>query len=226
MRRIAVTIVVAILAGQVALTGIAFTRADAPDQLTTPIHPSTEPDRPVDFEGVWLFASKVAADWRSDAKLVRATMQIDWPLEPQPEQFAELPQGGWILLAFLSKGELLTMRLDRGSGTIVETRLLALVEASRDAYAAAAIDFEQASTTSGTAARAADAAYGSEYRAACPEMRFVSWLTVAREPVTGQPVWRITYETRAEEPQPSMMLDVDWQTGDILNVTNATADCG
>lgn len=152
-------------------------------------------------------------------------MQIDWPPERTESPAPELPRGGWIFLAFLSQDDLLTMRIDRASGTIVETGLISLGEQSRAAYAAQLLDLSWAQTSSGTAMLASEAAYGTAYRDACPDQRFTSWLTVRRLPDSGLQAWHIEYKSVADEPQPSMTMDVDWQTGQIQNVTSADEPC-
>jgi hypothetical protein len=225
VKQFAVFICGLIILIQLGLLGLGYVRADEPDHLPTPIHPPVEPKIPLDLEGIWTFANGVATNWRADAQLVAASMQIDWPHAADDLPLTELARGGWIFMAYLSQDDLLTMRIDRGSGTIVETRLTNLDDKARDAYAAHPIDLNAATTRSGTAAQAAEAAYGLEFRNACRDQRFMSWLNVEHDLNTGTPHWHIEYEARADEPQPSMKLDIDWQTGDIRNVENATAPC-
>jgi len=210
---------------QVGLLGYGYVRADNPDHLPTPIHPAVEPELPLELEGIWPFANEVAIDWRDNARLVGASMQIDWPREGDSQPLAELPLGGWIFLAFLSDDDLLTMRIDRGSGTIVETKQLVLGDRARAAYAAHPIELSAATTRSGTAAQAAETAYGLDFRSACHDQRFMSWLTVRQDDVAGIPNWHIEYVVRADEPQPSLKLDIDWRSGEIGDVENATEPC-
>jgi hypothetical protein len=117
------------------------------------------------------------------------------------------------------------MRIDRGSGVIVDTEVLDIDSRFRGAFPATPIDLSLAKTTSGTAASAADVAYGTEFRSACPDQRHTSWLAVQVDPSTGATSWHIEYESRGEQPQPSMTMDVDWNTADIRNVENATEPC-
>ena len=214
-----------ILLLQAGLLGVGFARADDPQRIRAPIQPTVQPELPLDLEGILLFATGVAADWRSDSQLVKASLQIDWPHERSNESSLELPMGGWIFLAFLSHNDLLTMRIDRASGTVVQTGIIALDGGSRSAYADQVIDFSTATTSSATAIGAAEAAYGTTFRNACPDQRFTSWLTVQRLAESAVNSWHIEYKSVAESPQPSMAMDIDWQSGQIQNVTNADEPC-
>jgi hypothetical protein len=214
----------AIVLIQAVLLGFGLTRASSTDRLETPITPPTPLELPLDIEGVLPFASDTASDWHAGARLARASLQIDWPRDVAADS-GNLPVGGWIVLSFLSDDEMLTMRIDRGSGTIVETRVVDVPEDELEAFANSAIDLNAASTRSGTAMRAALEAYGREYRAICPDRRFVSWLTVRRDPVSASTYWHIELEDHSEEEPAPLRLDVDWKTGEVLNVENAAAAC-
>jgi len=225
MRRVGLLVCAAIVVIQLGLLGYAVSRASTPTRLASPIRPTTEPQFPLDLEGIWPFASNVATGWKSDAALVRANMQLDWPGEAGNPPAGQLPIGGWIFMTFLSSDGLLTMRIDRGSGVIVDTEILDIDSRFRDAFPATPIDFSLAKTSSGTAASAAEVAHGTEFRSACPDQRHTSWLAVQTDSSTGATAWHIEYESRGEQPQPSMTLDVDWITADIRNVENATEPC-
>jgi hypothetical protein len=214
----------AIILIQAVMLGYGLTRASSPQRLETPISPGTELDLPLDLEGVLPFAAEQASRWDESATLVRASMQIDWPNQVEAESGA-LPIGGWIVLSWLGSNELLTMRLDRGSGTIVETLIVDVSEDSRDAFAESALDLSFASTRSGTAIRAADEAYGRDYRSMCPDQRFTSWLTVMRDVAGGASSWHIEFEDHSKEKPAPLRLEVDWDSGDIRNVKNERAAC-
>jgi hypothetical protein len=154
-------------------------------------------------------------------------MQYDWPREALPEPPAELPRGGWIFFAFLAGDDLLTLRVDRGSGVIVDTRIVPLGDRARAGYVANAVDLDDASARSGTAAQAAETAYGAEFRAACPDQRYQSWLAARIYAERGEIVWHVEYESvNADgEPVTPLTLDVSWETGDLQNVANADEPC-
>jgi len=225
MRRIGLIICVAIVLIQLGLIGYSATRASTPIRLRAPLQPTTQPPMPLDLEGIWPFASKVATDWHADASLVRASMQIDWPGDAGTVPAGQLPTGGWIFLTFLSSDGLLTMRIDRGSGVIVDTETLDIDSKFRDAFSTTPIDFAAAKTSSGTAASAAEVAYGATFRSACPDRRHTSWIAVRVDPATGALSWHVEYESRGDQPQPAMTMDVDWKSADIQNVENATEPC-
>ena len=225
MNRAPFLIGVLIILAQAGLLGYGFVRADDPDQIQTPIQPTVQPQMPLDLEGIVPFAREVATSWRTDSQLVGASMQIDWPREPTDKLALELPPGGWIFLAFLSQDDLLTLRIDRASGSIVQTGLISLDKQTPADYAAQLVDLTAASTSSGTALLAAEASYGTDFRNACPDQRFTSWLTVRRLPEADSQAWHIEYKSIADEPQPAMTMNVDWQSGEIQNVTNAAEPC-
>ena len=141
MRRVGLLVCAAIVVIQLGLLGYAVSRASTPTRLASPIRPTTEPQFPLDLEGIWPFASNVATSWKSDAALVRANMQLDWPGEAGNPPAKQLPIGGWIFMTFLSSDGLLTMRIDRGSGLIVDTEILDIDSRFRDAFPATPIDF-------------------------------------------------------------------------------------
>ena len=215
----------AIIVLQAALLGYGLTRASPTDHLQTPISPPSDLAMPLEIETVLPFAQSVAKTWRSEAKLVRANLQIDWPHEPTAARKSDLPAGGWIMLAFVGGDKMLTMRLDRGSGIIVEGRISTLDAKTQSSYGASPLDLASASTTSGTAMQAVEAAYGNSFRTACPDQRFTSWIFSAVDPATGARSWHAEYEQRSDSPQPSMSVDIAWATGDLSNVKNATQPC-
>jgi hypothetical protein len=225
MKRVAVVICAVIVLAQAGLLGYSLTRAGSPQRLHTPIRPTTTPEFPLDLEGIMPFATRVAEDWSADASLTRASMQIDWPPDKVTGAVTQLPFGGWIFLSFLGSDGLLTMRIDRGSGIIVDTRILTIGDRFRDEFGSTPIDLSKASTTSGTAAAAAETAHGTTFRSACPDKRHTSWLSPQPDPATGQMGWHIEYEAQSDQPQPSMTMDVDWQTGQIENLANANQPC-
>jgi hypothetical protein len=225
MMRIAAVICGLIIMAQVGLLGYSLTRADSPQRLPTPIRPTTSPEFPLDLEGIMPFATGVAQGWSPDASLTRASMQIDWPQDKASGAVTQLPFGGWIFLTFLGSDGLLTMRIDRGSGIIVDTRILTIDDRFRDEFGSTPIDLSAASTTSGTAAAAAETAHGTTFRSACPDKRHTSWLSAQPDPATGNMAWHIEYQTQGDQSQPSMTMDVDWQTGQIENLANDNQPC-
>jgi hypothetical protein len=215
----------AVIVTQAILLGFGLTRASPADRLQTPISPPDEIAIPLDLEGIVPFANSVAAGWRSDSELVRANMQLDWPRDRPDANQSALPRGGWIMLAYVGGNELLTMRIDRGSGTIVEARLSDLDETTRASYANAVLDLSTATTTSATAMQAAEAAYGHEFRTECPDLRYTSWLSTSRDAVTGARAWHIEYEQRVDGDTSSISMDIDWAWGAVQDVVNDVPPC-
>jgi hypothetical protein len=225
VKRIALIACGLIVLGQVALLGYSLTRAHSPGRLTTPIRPTTNPEFPLDLEGILPLATSVAQGWSTDAHLTRASMQIDWPPDKISGPVTQLPFGGWIFLSFVGSEGLLTMRIDRGSGIIVDTSILGIGDRFRNEFGSTPIDLSKTSTRSGTAALAAETAHGTAFRSACPDKRHASWLSAQPAAANGQMAWHIEYESQGEQPQPSMTMDVNWQTGQIENLANENQPC-
>jgi hypothetical protein len=69
MRRVGFLVCAAIVVIQLGLLGYAVSRASTPTRLAAPIRPTTEPQFPLDLEGIWPFASNVATGWKHAARL-------------------------------------------------------------------------------------------------------------------------------------------------------------
>ncbi|HRA46694.1 MAG TPA: hypothetical protein PK819_01335 [Thermomicrobiales bacterium] len=178
------------------------------------------------FETIMPYAQRVANTWQPDAQLVSASMQIDWPEEFDPIQEGGLPPGGWILLGFVSGDEILTMRIDRGSGTIVQNAIIGISKSETDTYASHAIDFNQAAVTSVTAATAFEVSNGERFRQACPQNRGQSFIRPELDTASGNWVWDISYIDRPPNQDVRYMTgQIDWRTGQQTNVKNTDLTC-
>ncbi len=225
MNRAGTVFIIALIAAQVILAGYAFASHEEDTRPIPPITPTDEPLFPLAFEGIYPFVREQALSWRDDVVLVQSNLQVDWHREDVGDPVGQVPRGGWIMFAFVSGEDMLTMRLDRGSGTIVETRVVPLDRASRERYLANPVDYSQPKVASLTAMTAVEAAYGSAYRSKCYDRRYVSWVTILTDDATGERFWHIEYEEREAELGTNMSADVSWQTGEVLNVSNQELPC-
>jgi len=225
-RIVPVVILLAIIIAQVILAATGFASADSQTSLTDIARRPDDLGNGLTLETIQPYAQSVAADWHGDAVLVMATMQIDWPDGFDPIAEGNLPPGGWLLLGYTSGNELLTMRIDRGSGTIVQTAIVGLSNTERDSYRSHVIDFSQASTTSENAAMAFEIAYGTAFRAECEGRRPQSWLVAGASPTSGAMAWLISYVNRSDDSPPDYMTgEIDWATGSIGQVSGQDAAC-
>lgn len=219
--------VLLIIVVQMALIGYSVASGEDDGRPKPPIRPTTEPLFPLAFEGIYEFADEQARTWKDDAVLVQSNLQVDWPREPQdePAPLGQIPRGGWIMFAYVSGEEMLTIRMDRGSGTIVETRVVTLDADSRARYLANPIDYGQSKVASLTAMTAVEATYGNTFRTQCMDRRYVSWVTIRTDDATGERFWRIEYEEQDGGIDSSLSVDISWQTGEMQNVVNADRPC-
>ncbi len=225
MNRAGTAVIVALILAQIALAGYAFASGEEDTRPIPPITPAEEPLFPLAFEAIQGFATNEARSWREDAVLVQSNLQVDWHREDVGDPIGQVPRGGWIMFAFVSEDDMLTMRLDRGSGTIVETRVVSLDDASLERYLSNPVDYSQARVASLTAMTAVEAAYGNAWRSKCYDRRYISWVTIRTDAETGERFWHIEYEEREGELGTNLTADVSWQSGEIMNVRNQNLPC-
>jgi hypothetical protein len=227
MKTFATAVIALIVVIQVVLIGYSRASGEADTRPIPPITPETEPLFPLAFEGIYQFATEQARTWRNDAVLVQSNLQVDWPREVQddPLPLGQLPRGGWIMFAFVSEDDYLTIRMDRGSGTIVETRVVTLDSDSRARYLANPLDYSQAAVASLTAMTTIETNWGNAWRNQCLDRRYISWATVLTDPATGDRFWRIEYEEQDGGIGSNMSFDVSWESGEVVNMTNEMRPC-
>jgi len=223
--RMAVAAIVAIIVAQVGIAAYAVASNTTEQEPNVPIVPSQPIDAVLDLEQAAALGLEIARQWRSDSVLVDAGMQVDWPDESIADVPSELPRGGWALLRYLSGHEMLTLRVDRGSGVVVETELIRLSAADAAQLAARALDFQQASTTSSTAILATEAAYGLTYRAACPDRRRATWISAETDGSSGQRSWYVAYRDNDDRERITLSVRIDWASGDIFDGVNLNPNC-
>jgi len=223
--RIATALVMAVIIAQIGIAAYAIATDDPETEPDVPIVPAAGITVPLDLETVATLGLEIAREWRIDPILVNAGMQVDWPDESIEQLPAELPPGGWAILRYLSGNDMLTLRVDRGSGVVVETEVLRLAEEDAAHLAAHAIDFRRASTNSATAVLAAEAAYGQRYRAACPDRRRQSWIGVIADASRGRPAWFVRYQDNDRRETITLSVRIDWASGDIYDEVIVDPDC-
>ena len=223
--RFGIAIVAAIIVAQVAITAYAVATSSAGTDLNTPIMPDVEITEPLGLEAAATLGLEIARDWRADAALVNAGMQVDWPDDSIARPPTELPRGGWAILRFVSGQDMLTLRVDRGSGVVVETELMELSPGDAELLITHEIDFERASTASTTAILATEMAYGQSYRSACPDRRRATWISVLTGYDTGQTAWFIRYRDNDMPDRITLSVQIDWESGEIRDVLNLDPNC-
>ncbi len=153
----------------------------------------SQPDGPLTIEAAYVTALAGARTWNPAATLTFASLQADWPLDPQTPGPAELPPGGWVRFAFVdgsgSGGTLLSIVIERYSGEIV-TAETQQWETSNSG--SGPLPVARTNITSGKAVEIAEQSYGQAFRSQCPIDRHETYITLISVPVIATPKPRST----------------------------------
>jgi len=163
----------------------------------------SQPDGPLTMEAAYVTALAEARTWSPSATLTFASLQADWPLDPQTPGPAELPPGGWVRFAFVddtgsgSDGSLLSLVIERYSGEIVT--------ADAQPWTASAPGFPPVARTSISSEQAvviAEQGYGQVFRLQCPIARHETDVTLISVPAiaTPQPLSAATPPAQSNTP--------------------------
>ena len=169
----------------------------------------SQPDGPLTMEAAYVTAIAEARTWSPAATVTFASLQADWPLDPQVPGPAELPPGGWVRFAFVdgagsgsgsgsgSDGSLLSIVIERYSGEIVATDV--------QPWTGSAPGFPPVARTSISSEQAvviAEQGYGQVFRLQCPiarhetDVTLISVVAIA----TPQPVSAATPPAQSRTP--------------------------
>lgn len=220
-----------LLATAVALlvAGFAYWRL-VPDAPPPPPLPAAQPPpaAPLTLETGLPRARAQADRWLPGARLLNASMQIDWPWTATASAPLALPDGGWLSFAFVApwsapgrndRAASLGLVIERVSGQIVQQTTLGWETAP--AIPAAT---PPARLSSAAAALAAEAAGGAAFRAACPEQRHVS--RVLRSTAAGYPPhWLVVYEDARQPERHGFLVRIDAATGELLQTREDAPAC-
>ena len=187
---------------------------------------------PAAIDSAYPTALDRARTWRSDARLLSASQQIDWPLgDPPPGPVTHLPAGGWLTYVFVSNWEhpldawdavSLAITIERSGGTLILDEPLTWP----DPPASPPPLLDTYPTTSTAAVLAAEHAGGTDFRRACPAVRHTTRVGLITDP-TG-PAWLVTYRDDRSHPtgDPNdLEFRIDTQTSQILSSTDRSTPC-
>ena len=211
MTRSMATLAVMVLVGvQAILLAIALRgdgEAGAVPQL--PINPAPIPAEVLTIETALPLADSVARAWRDDSALVSAVMEVIWDQDAEVVVPTTVAPGGAMTLVYAAGDAQLSLLMDRRSGVIFHAEEGAWSHALATPLPIAAI-----ARSSSIAVLAAEVSYGTSYRAACPEHRFVTRIYLARSPTdAARPVWVVSYVDERHRDRPDLEIDVDAVTG-------------
>ena len=221
------------LAVGLSLAGLLYWRLvpDAPPPPPPPALPAS--GAPLTIETAAPIARAQAERWLPGAVELNASMQVDWPWERAPA--AGLPGGGWISFVYVApwsafgrnvQAASLSFVLERQSGQIVRQETLGWetapdLLATPNAAAATPVAAPRG-LSSAAAALAAEAAGGTAFRTACPELRHVSRVIRA---ATAPGEWVVVYEDARQPDQHGLLVRIDAATGEVIEVSGQAPPC-
>lgn len=210
---------------------------------------------PSSLESLYAVAVGHASEWRPDARLMTASLQVDWPVDGLQQDQPRVPGGGWATFAFYSESagepEVMSVLLERYSGAIIQERVTAW---PGEDLVPATLSLEAVNTGSLTALVSAELTSGQDFRLACPDRRHqthvsLTWADHRAEPATTAPpatgatpvaagrgtpmpssgapslVWVVSYEDSATPDRYPLRVTIDASTGGILSVRGGDPTC-
>jgi hypothetical protein len=249
----AILVLIVLQLGVVVLYGRAQV-ASQPESLPPLDARAHDVGQPSGLESLAAVARTRATVWRSDAGLMTASLQIDWPLDAGQGNAAEIPAGGWASFAFYSDspdGAVLSILMERTSGAIMHETL---VPWPGEALRPTMLVLDGAATDSLTALMAAELSAGRAYRLACPDRRHatyvsLTWSDISRElapdstpdrtgarptplaDATAAPmtrpslVWVVSYEDSVQPGRYPLRVAVADRTGSVIAVRGSNDGC-
>jgi hypothetical protein len=171
--------------------------------------------------------NQVASAWADNAVLAFASMQVDWPTEAPSDTVPSVSPFGWIRLMYVAPVDngpsdyaALSLLFERVSGTLASASVSRWDVAPRNGNLLDGI-----SVTDQTAVLATEVDGGTIYRAACPDKRNESMVSLTRDATTGEPVWSISYDENGRNSSGSMLVEVNASTGALTDIRQGPATC-
>lgn len=182
------------------------------------------------YESALPLAQAQADAWLSDARLLNASMQVDWDWMVPPGVPTALPGTGWLTYTFIAPWQprgrppgaaSLSVVIERLSGKVVsrETRGWESAPEFRAPPPPARIDSSRATLL-------AEAAGGTDFRRACPQFRHLSrTFPIAAGRTEWPQHWVIIYDDSRVPDQHGLLLRIDAASGDVLDRESQAPDC-
>ena len=172
-------------------------------------------------------ADQVAKAWDANARLVYASMQIDWPNEAPPTTVTSISPFGWLRFVYLTDinggrtdRATLSILIERVSGRLINQTVNQWTEnfAEGDLFA-------QVTTSDTTAVLGTELGGGTSFRAACPDIRNRSIVSLVLDPSSGQPTWVIGYPGKNGDITTGMGFHVNAATGAVTVTRQPPSEC-
>lgn len=222
----------AIVAAQVllAVAGLLVWRL-LPDAPAVPPVPPPDPTvtEPATLESGLALAERQAAAWLPGARLMSASMQVDWPWDPPARPPRRVPGTGWLTYVFVAPWQApgrspgaatLSIVIERLSGQIVAQSVLPWQTAPPMPAPG-----PKPAVSSSEAVLAAERFGGTAFRRACPAERHLSRVSL----VSGNgwpPHWLVTYEDARTPAANALLVRVDAASGALLQSERDAPPCG
>lgn len=219
---IARSIVVILVAAQIGLTWAAL-RGDAagPGTPAVPIPPPSAPTEALTIETALPLTDPVALRWNPEATLIAASMEVVWPDDAEVAVPSELADDGAMTFVYAAGDHQFSLLMDRRSGVVFHTEVGEWSDVLASPLPVGAI-----ARSSAIAVLAAEVSYGTGYRAACPQFRFVTrvYLSRAADDI-GNPIWLVSYVDERHRDRPDIQISVDAVTGQTIGGQATSIGC-
>jgi hypothetical protein len=219
-------VLIVMLLAQLALAAFGLAKTYAEPSLAQPRFDRIQvaPDKlPLTPESGQPIATQYAAQWKDDARLVIASMHLDWPDSAQSGTTTDLPPDGFLLYVFVSGDDAIAINLDRGSGNLNGT---AVSKHGGDVWRTLDLTtFSKAATVAGLTAEIDG---GQAYRRACPDRRHAS--DIAADVIAGsdgsmQSVWTVTYQQDRHGDVNDVVVRMNATTGEVIQKDLTSRNC-
>lgn len=225
-----------ILAGMLAaavvlsLAGLLWWRL-VPDAPPTPPLPRPGPAEAsaTTFEEAVAIAQAQADAWLPGARLLNATMQVDWPWRVPGGRVTDLPATGWVTAVFLAPWD-----APPGRNETAASLSVVLERLSRQIVLQETLGWETAALPAATPTPGVDAtvasilaerAGGTAFRRACPDLRHLSRIGLVSNAPGLPQHWLVTYEDSRRPELHGLLLRIDAATGEVLDRVEDAPPC-
>jgi hypothetical protein len=172
-------------------------------------------------------ADQVAAKWDPDARLVYASMQIDWSSAPPPATTTSISPFGWLRFVYVTEihggrtdQATLSLLFERVSGQLINQTVNQWSEPFLESEL-----FANVSTTDSTAVLGTELGGGTAFRSECPKIRNRSMVSLVVDQTSGEPAWIISYPGENGDLVTGMGFNVNAASGAVTITRQPPASC-
>lgn len=185
---------------------------------------------PASLESAYPLAVAEAQRWNSDAELLSAEEEIDWPVTAQDPTAEDAPAGGWLVYVFVApydhfglntSAATLSVLIERNGVTIANRQ----TEAWEYAPKPLAVQPVNLKISSTAALTAAESAVGRAFREDCPAARHVTRIGLGAG-ADGAPLWTVTYTQDRDDGNNALTIPINAQTGAVGPIADRAPACG